>query len=105
MSQATTVLANEPVLQFETRNGVAILSVNRPKALNALNADVVTQLEAAIARIERDASIHGVILTGAGDKSFIAGADIGSMANLSPVEGRAWGARGQALLNRIEGLP
>lgn len=97
--------ATEPFVQREDRAGVAILRVNRPKSLNALNADVLEGLNQQFRDLEDAPEIHGIILTGAGDKAFIAGADIGAMAELSPQEGHAWGKRGQDLLFRIENHP
>lgn len=104
MTQAI-VAPQEPVVRVEERGGIAIVTVNRPKALNALSPEVVAELEKRFAELERNPSVRGVILTGAGERSFIAGADIASMAPLSPAEARAWGQRGQNLLFKIENLP
>jgi enoyl-CoA hydratase len=88
----------------ETADRVRTLTVNRPEKLNALNADVMAALDAAIEAARGDASVGVVIITGAGEKSFIAGADIGELSKLSPVEGRAHALRGQALLRKLETL-
>jgi enoyl-CoA hydratase len=104
MSQVS-VQQEEPVVKLEKRNGIAVLTVNRPKALNAINLKVTEELARAFDAVGQDPDVLGVILTGAGEKSFIAGADIAGMANLRPDEARAWGARGQALLFRIENFP
>jgi enoyl-CoA hydratase len=104
MSQ-TAVVQEEAVVLLEKRDGIAVVTVNRPKALNALNRAVTDELERVFRTLADAADVHGVILTGAGEKSFIAGADIGSMANLTPEQARAWGAKGQGLLFMIENFP
>jgi enoyl-CoA hydratase len=98
------VASQEPVVRFEEKDAIAVVTINRPKALNALSPDVVAELESTFSKIAQSPAIRGVILTGAGDKSFIAGADIASMSRLSPIEARAWGQRGQQLLFKMENL-
>jgi len=78
--------------------------MNRPKVLNALNAHTIAELKAAFEAARDDASVLGVIITGAGDKAFIAGADINELAKISPVEAEAFTRNGQAVLNLIENL-
>jgi enoyl-CoA hydratase len=85
--------------------GIAVLTVSRPDKLNALNARTVEELDAAFAALGADAEVKGVILTGAGEKAFVAGADIGELARLAPAEARAAARKGQAVLARIERLP
>ena len=85
-------------------DGIAIVTINRPSKLNALNADVISELDDWFASAETDASVKGVILTGAGDKSFVAGADIARFKELTGEEGKRFAARGQAVFNRIENL-
>ncbi|HEX9816266.1 MAG TPA: enoyl-CoA hydratase-related protein, partial [Candidatus Thermoplasmatota archaeon] len=99
------VAPQEPVVRVENRDGIAIVTINRPKALNALSPEVVAALEARFAELGKDETVRGVILTGAGEKAFIAGADIASMSALTPMQARAWGQRGQTLLFKIENLP
>lgn len=99
--QAQT-LQDEPVVLREDRDGVAILRLNRPRALNALNAAMLQELARQFDAAEADPGVHGVVLTGAGEKAFAAGADIGAMADLPAAKAREWGQRGQALLSRIE---
>jgi len=90
---------------FETGDdGVALLTINRPEKLNALNAGVLAELDNALVRVESDEAIRGLILTGAGEKAFVAGADIRELAALTPVEAKAVSARGQALFRRLETL-
>ena len=92
-------------IRAETRESVRILTVDRPEKLNALSSDVVAQLAAALAQAESDASLRCVVITGAGEKAFIAGADIGELVRLTPVNGREHARRGQALLDRLDRLP
>jgi enoyl-CoA hydratase len=91
-------------LIVETRDGVATVTVNRPEKLNALSDRVMEELDAAFAALGTAADVRGVILTGTGEKAFVAGADIGELATQSPVEGRARSVRGQKVLDRIERL-
>jgi enoyl-CoA hydratase len=82
--------------------GVALLTVNRPEKLNALSHAVVVELKQAFERVAQDAAIRALILTGAGEKAFVAGADIQELAALSPIETHEWGARGQQVFRRLE---
>ncbi len=89
----------------EPEEGIRVLTVDRPEKLNALNSAVLNDLSREIASAEAAKSLRCLIVTGSGEKSFIAGADIGELATLTPVEGREHSRRGQALLDRIESLP
>lgn len=91
-------------LQLTTQDGIATVTVNRPDKLNALNATVIAELDQVIAVLERDSSVRGVILTGAGPKAFVAGADISELASQSPLEGKARSLTGQAVFRRFEAL-
>jgi len=91
-------------LIVEKENGLAILYVNRPKALNALNKDTLLEMKDAITKINEDPEIIVLIITGAGDKAFVAGADIAFMQNLTATEGREFGALGQAVFRMIEAM-
>jgi enoyl-CoA hydratase len=91
-------------LRVETRDGVAVVTVSRPDKLNALNARTMAEMEAAFDELGADPAVRGVILTGAGEKAFVAGADIGELATRSPLEGRELSARGQGVLEKIETL-
>ncbi len=93
------------LVRTDQRDHVRILTVSRPEKLNALNAAVVEELSAAVAIAESETSLRCVVITGAGEKAFIAGADIAELARLTPVEGREHARRGQALLDRISALP
>jgi enoyl-CoA hydratase len=92
-------------LLVEKRDAVAIVTVNRPDKLNALNDATMTELDAVFAQLADDAEVRGVILTGAGPKAFVAGADIAELAQQTPIEGRERSLRGQATLDRIERFP
>lgn len=90
---------------FEKDGNVAVLTINRPKLLNALNDQTIAEIDAAVAEVESDDALRALIITGAGDKAFVAGADINEIANLpSPDAGVAKAQRGQAVLRRIERL-
>lgn len=83
---------------------VRTLTINRPDKLNALNREVIAELTIAFAQAAQDDGVRVVLLTGAGPKAFVAGADIGEMAGLGPVELRDFSRRGQALMRSIERL-
>src|SRR5262245_34091134 len=91
-------------LLCETRDAIAVVTVNRPDKLNALDNQTMGELDQAFEAIAGDAAVGGVILTGAGEKAFVAGADIGELSRQTPVEGRAHALRGQGVLDRIERL-
>src|SRR5882757_2436321 len=82
--------------------GIALITVNRPAKLNALSGDVITELDHAFARVTNDSAITSAIVTGAGEKAFVAGADINELAACSPVESRRLALRGQGVLRRLE---
>lgn len=90
---------------MEVTDGIATVKINRPKQLNALNDAVMRDLEDCVAKIAKDPSIDVVIITGEGDRSFVAGADIALMCNLDGREGMEWGRLGQKVFNDIEALP
>jgi enoyl-CoA hydratase len=91
-------------LLYEKRDRIAYVTLNRPKVLNALNTPTWTDLRAAFSDAQADPSILGVILTGAGDKAFIAGADIGELSHVSAVEAEQSSRFGQTVLDLIETL-
>jgi enoyl-CoA hydratase len=97
-------MTGEPV-RAETRDGVRTLTVDRPEKLNALNASVLEALDARIREAETDGALRCLIVTGAGEKAFIAGADIGELVKLTPLDGREHARRGQAVVERIANLP
>jgi enoyl-CoA hydratase len=94
-----------PYVRVETQDGVRIVTVDRPEKLNALNTEVVEALGAAFAEAAGAADLRCLIVTGAGEKAFIAGADIGELSKLGPVAGREHARRGQAVVDQLERLP
>jgi enoyl-CoA hydratase len=102
MSTATeTTFAN---ILYEKKGAIAYVTLNRPKVMNALSHATWEDLEAAFEAARDDDAVHGVILTGAGDKAFIAGADISELAHVTAVEAEQSSAYGQNVLNLIENL-
>lgn len=91
-------------LLIERDGPVAIVSVNRPKVLNALNTETMDELRRTILALKHDDGVRAVVITGAGDKSFIAGADINELAVQSPAGGRAHALRGQHVFDLIENM-
>jgi enoyl-CoA hydratase len=89
---------------LEKRSPLAIVTIDRPKVLNALNAATLAELEAAFDDLASDSAIRVVLLSGAGDRAFVAGADIREIVPLTPEEGRAISLRGQAIFRKIETL-
>jgi enoyl-CoA hydratase len=92
-------------IKYEKDGPVAIVTIDRPKMLNALNDETIAELDSCFAAIGADYGVLCVILTGGGEKSFVAGADINELAVCDVVSGRAKCDRGQALLFKIEKLP
>lgn len=103
MSTALAALALENVL-YQKKESVAYIIVNRPKVLNALSHQTFVDLRAAFQNARDDAAVRGVILTGAGDKAFIAGADISELATVTAVEAAQSSNVGQEVLNLVENL-
>jgi len=89
---------------YDARDGIGYVTLNRPEKLNALNDQVIIDLDACFSGIEQDLAAKAVILTGAGEKAFVAGADIAVLATQTPVEGKERSLRGQRVLDRIENL-
>jgi len=87
---------------IEKKGDIAIVKINRPQALNALNKETISELSKAVDEIDNDKKIKVAILTGEGDKAFIAGADIKQMSNMSPLEAKEFAELGHAALNKIE---
>ena len=89
-------------LLIETAAGVATLTVNRPQALNALNGEVLTELASALYQLEYDPAVKAVVLTGAGEKAFVAGADIKEMTAMNSYEGHQFALKGQHVMMAME---
>ncbi|WP_263356869.1 enoyl-CoA hydratase-related protein [Acidicapsa ligni] len=96
-------MAFEHIL-LEKRAPIAVVTINRPRVLNALNAATLSELSEAFEDLAADTAIGVILLTGAGSKAFVAGADIHELAVLDEASGRAFAARGQAIFRRIETL-
>jgi enoyl-CoA hydratase len=91
-------------LLYEVKDGIAFVTINRPKVHNALDQLTMGELVAAFESAVSDDQVRVVILTGSGEKAFVAGADINEFASLSPVDGREYALAGQEVLNFIEHL-
>lgn len=91
-------------LLIEDRDGIRLITLNRPDKLNALNRDTIGELQAAFDEAAGSDAVRVVILTGAGPKAFVAGADISEMSGLSPVQARDFSRHGQKLMVKIEQL-
>jgi enoyl-CoA hydratase len=91
-------------IKLETKNHIAYVTIDRPKVLNALNMATMQELKQAFTAIKDDADVRVVILTGAGEKSFVAGADIGELSQHTPVSAKEYTHQGQAIIDAIEDL-
>lgn len=90
---------------FEQDGPVGILTVNRPKSLNALNPATVREIGDCVEAVRHNSSVRCLIITGAGDRAFVAGADISAMATMGVVEGKAFSAHGLNVMRSLENLP
>ena len=91
-------------IQLEPQGDIAILRINRPEALNAMNVDVISELSKMIDILAADDSIKAVVITGAGERSFCAGADISYMVNIDPMQAERYATSAQDVINRIDRL-
>jgi 3-hydroxypropionyl-coenzyme A dehydratase len=91
-------------IQLEPQGEIALLRINRPEALNAMNIDVISELSRTVDIVGADESIKVVIITGTGEKSFCAGADISYMVNIDPITAEKYASSAQSVLNKIEHL-
>ena len=87
---------------IEVTENIGWLKINRPDSLNALNSEVVESLEYALRDLEQDAAVKVVVITGAGEKAFVAGGDIKEMAAIAPLAARAFARKGQQMIEYIE---
>ena len=90
---------------LEKKGLYAVATINRPKALNALNSEVLSDLDELVRTVSADADIRALVITGSGEKAFVAGADIGEMSTLTPEEGEAFGKHGNDVFRKLETLP
>ena len=91
-------------VNYEVKGMTGIITINRPEALNALNSAVLDDLRAVLDSVDQEA-VRAIVITGAGDKSFVAGADIGEMSTLTKAEGEAFGKKGNDVFRKIETFP
>jgi enoyl-CoA hydratase len=96
---------NYDSVKLATFGHTAVITISRPSALNALNSTVLDELDGALAEVRADKDCRALIITGDGEKAFVAGADIGEMRDLGPDEAVAFARRGQAVFRAIEELP
>ncbi len=89
-------------LLIETTDGVALLTINSPRTLNALNSEVLGELECALYELNLDSEVKALVVTGAGEKAFVAGADIKEMSTMTAHEGHRFGLKGQRVMMLIE---
>jgi enoyl-CoA hydratase len=92
-------------VRTENRDGVLVITIDRPKVLNALNAQTVGEIGEAFEAARNDASVKAVILTGGGEKAFVAGADINELAKMTPISGKETAEKGQRIFRAIETFP
>jgi len=90
---------------FEIENSIATIFFNRPKALNALNNALFDELDTALDMVRKNTDIRVLILTGKGDKAFVAGADIAELAKMNPLQAKFFSRKGQKIFSKIEELP
>ncbi|UMZ73213.1 enoyl-CoA hydratase-related protein [Natranaerofaba carboxydovora] len=93
------------LINAKVQNGIAWIEINRPKALNALNFQVLSEFANCLDNLKKDKSVRAVIIKGAGDKAFVAGADIGEMKDMSPKEAKEFSKKGQEVFMEIENFP
>jgi enoyl-CoA hydratase len=93
------------ILLEQPESGIYLLTINRPKVLNALNGPTLEELTAAVAEVGADASARALLVTGAGERAFVAGADIAAMRDMSATEGKAFAAMGVRAFRSLELLP
>nr|WP_298410403.1 enoyl-CoA hydratase-related protein [uncultured Halomonas sp.] len=96
---------SEPLIDVSEKEGVVRLTLNRPKALNALNSDLITELNKVLVELEQRDDLRAVLITGAGEKSFVAGADISEMRDKTPEEARVFASQALTTVKRLERLP
>ncbi len=92
-------------IKIEQKEGILVVTLNRPEKLNALNFETLNELHACVKKIYDEPTIHGAIITGAGDKAFVAGADISEIAKLNEINGRKSAETGQEIFQMLENSP
>jgi len=92
-------------LTYEEAEGIATITITRPKSLNALNAEVLDELLSLLENIGKDEAIRVLIFTGAGEKAFVAGADISELAEFTPLQAKHFAEKGHCVMDRLQALP
>ena len=92
-------------VEMQKNGKTAVLTINRPEALNALNSQVLSDLKEALDELKKEADLRCLIITGAGPKSFVAGADIGEMSTMNPKKGEAFGIAGNKVMSQVASFP
>jgi enoyl-CoA hydratase len=100
--QGGTIMTN---VLLEKKGHIAVATINRPKALNALNSQVLEDIDQLVEQVKADDEIRALVITGSGEKAFVAGADIGEMSTLTKAEGEAFGKKGNDVFRKLETLP
>ena len=90
---------------LEKKGHIAVATINRPKALNALNSQVLKDIDQMVEQVKADDEIRTLVITGSGEKAFVAGADIGEMSTQTKAEGEAFGKKGNDVFRKLETLP
>ena len=90
---------------FEVKDGVALITFNRPKAMNAMNPATLAELDHALEAVQKDESVRVLVLTGSGEKAFVAGADITEFQKMGPLDARHFAEQGQTIFFKLEQLP
>ena len=98
-------MSYESILLETPEDGIYLLTINRPKVLNALNSATIAEIDDAIRQVRGDAQARALLITGAGDKAFVAGADISEMQGMSALEAKDFGQRGLNVFRSLENLP
>nr|VFJ54611.1 MAG: enoyl-CoA hydratase [Candidatus Kentron sp. FW]VFJ54649.1 MAG: enoyl-CoA hydratase [Candidatus Kentron sp. FW] len=98
-------MSYENILFEKPEEGIYLITINRPKVLNALNAQTVSELELALREVAADKTARALLITGAGEKSFVAGGDIAEMQDLDAMQAKAFGEQGLRVLRGLEQLP
>jgi enoyl-CoA hydratase len=98
-------MSYETILLDQAEPGIWLLTVNRPKALNALSPQVLYEVSVAVAEVTAQEAARALLITGAGDKAFVAGADIAAMSSMTPMEGREFALKGHATMRSLELAP
>ena len=97
-------MGSQQYIQVEKKEDIAIVRINRPEKLNAMNIEVIKEMGIVMDELDKDDAVKAVVITGAGEKAFSAGADIEYMSKISPLEAEEYALTGHATLNKIENL-